>query len=253
MLFNYHTHTKRCHHAEGEDREYVEAAISAGIKTLGFSDHAPYVFPDKNFISWHRMATDELFSYTESVRALAKEYVNDIRILCGFELEYYPALHKQEMHFLRQAKPDYFILGQHFLGNEYDGAISAHGKSEAEYLRAYVTQTIEGLSTGDFLYLAHPDLHGWRCEHTIAEQEYRRLCEFAKEKNIPLEINLLGVRDNRCYPSPKFWKIAADVGVKAVLGVDAHSPAAFLNTEAKKKAFGFAQELGLQLVQSPLL
>ena len=30
MLANYHTHTKRCQHAGGEDREYVEAAIQAG-------------------------------------------------------------------------------------------------------------------------------------------------------------------------------------------------------------------------------
>ncbi len=27
MIANYHTHTARCKHAEGEDREYVEAAI----------------------------------------------------------------------------------------------------------------------------------------------------------------------------------------------------------------------------------
>ena len=36
MRYNLHTHTKRCNHAQGEDREYVEAAIKAGIKTLGF-------------------------------------------------------------------------------------------------------------------------------------------------------------------------------------------------------------------------
>ncbi len=27
---NFHTHTYRCHHAKGSDREYVEAAIKAG-------------------------------------------------------------------------------------------------------------------------------------------------------------------------------------------------------------------------------
>ena len=45
MLYNYHTHTKRCNHAIGEDREYVENAIQGGLETLGFADHAPYVFP----------------------------------------------------------------------------------------------------------------------------------------------------------------------------------------------------------------
>ena len=44
MLYNYHTHTARCNHASGTDREYVEKAIEAGYKTLGISDHAPYLF-----------------------------------------------------------------------------------------------------------------------------------------------------------------------------------------------------------------
>ena len=38
MIANFHTHTARCNHATGTDREYVEAAIRAGVKSLGFSD-----------------------------------------------------------------------------------------------------------------------------------------------------------------------------------------------------------------------
>ena len=40
---NYHTHTKRCGHAIGEDEEYVVNAIEAGLTDLGFSDHCPYI------------------------------------------------------------------------------------------------------------------------------------------------------------------------------------------------------------------
>ena len=29
---NYHTHTARCKHAWGEDKEYVEQAIQAGME-----------------------------------------------------------------------------------------------------------------------------------------------------------------------------------------------------------------------------
>ena len=39
MNANYHTHTVRCHHAIGSEREYIEKAISRGFKKLGFSDH----------------------------------------------------------------------------------------------------------------------------------------------------------------------------------------------------------------------
>ena len=39
-MINMHTHTARCMHARGEDREYVEKAIEAGFEVLGMSDHA---------------------------------------------------------------------------------------------------------------------------------------------------------------------------------------------------------------------
>ena len=78
MIYNYHCHTKRCNHATGEDREYVEAAIQAGIKVLGFSDHAPYDFPFGAYPSNHRMALNQITEYAESVRALQKEYAKDI-------------------------------------------------------------------------------------------------------------------------------------------------------------------------------
>ena len=48
MFANYHTHTARCRHAAGADREYVRSAIDSGVKILGFSDHAP--FPHRAFV-----------------------------------------------------------------------------------------------------------------------------------------------------------------------------------------------------------
>ena len=48
MFANYHTHTTRCNHAAGTDREYVEYAIRSGIKILGFADHTP--LPDSALV-----------------------------------------------------------------------------------------------------------------------------------------------------------------------------------------------------------
>lgn len=48
--YNIHSHTRRCGHAVGEDYEYIDAAIEAGIKQLGFSDHIMLLaFPRKAF------------------------------------------------------------------------------------------------------------------------------------------------------------------------------------------------------------
>lgn len=252
MLFNYHTHTKRCNHAQGEDREYVENAIQSGLKTLGFSDHAPYVFPGGTYPSQHRMQVDELLAYVNSVRSLAKEYARDIRILCGFELEYYPDFHKEEMAFLSQVQPDYLLLGQHFIGNEYS-FLPASRINDDVSLTAYVTQVLSGLATGDFLYLAHPDIAGVSCSADVVEREYRRLCEGAKRMSIPLEVNFLGVRDQRRYPSETFFRIAADVGNDIVFGSDAHEPWNVNDTNSETKARQMVQALGLRLIDKELL
>ncbi len=71
QTFNFHTHTARCNHAEGADREYVESAIKGGIKTLGFSDHSPYVFKD-GYYSGFRMKPEELEGYVKSILDLKK-------------------------------------------------------------------------------------------------------------------------------------------------------------------------------------
>ena len=252
MLFNYHTHTKRCNHAVGCEREYVEKAIERGLKTLGISDHAPYLFPNTDYYSYFRMRVDELHEYANAVRALQREYAKDIRILLGFELEYYPDFHENEMAFLKQVEPDYLILGQHLLNNELDRVISTQLKTD-EQLTAYVTQTLAGLATGDFLYLAHPDLPGMRFSHEACQREYRRLCEGAKRMNIPLEINLLGIRANRQYPTPGFFQIAADVENDVIIGSDAHDPNHVTDPLSEKFALDMVSSLGLKLLDKELL
>ena len=253
MLYNYHAHTPRCNHAIGEEREYVENAIKGGLKILGFSDHAPYLFP-ADYQSTYRMKQEQMHEYVETVRALAKEYEKDIRILCGFELEYYPDYHKEEIAFLKQVEPDYLILGQHFLGDERDKYYVYNRQNvDDTFLLAYVTQTIAGLATGDFLYLAHPDIAGYHYSEECIQHQYERLCRAAKKMNIPLEWNLLGTRTNRTYPDRRFYEIAAKIGNSIILGTDAHKPQDVIDVESERFALQTIKELGLPLIETPLL
>ena len=72
MTANYHTHTKRCRHASGTEREYIETAVSRGLTTLGFSDHTPQIFPN-GFVSNFRMAPEETAEYFRTLRELREE------------------------------------------------------------------------------------------------------------------------------------------------------------------------------------
>ena len=74
--FNYHTHTALCGHAEGTMEEYIKSAIEGGIKSMGFSDHAPYVFPDGHE-SHFRVPSKKAKQYAEDLKEaerIIKEY-----------------------------------------------------------------------------------------------------------------------------------------------------------------------------------
>ena len=249
MLANYHTHTMRCHHAQGTEREYIEAALSVGMKTLGFADHVPYAFP-QGYCSSFRMERDRTEDYVKTLLALRQEYRGKIDILIGFEAEYYPDLFLENLQFLHRFPIDYLILGQHLTNNEYDGFYVGAPFSDAAVLQQWVNQVLEGLSSGCFSYLAHPDLPQFVGEEAVYRAEMQRLCRFCAAREIPLEINLLGLRGGRCYPSERFFRIAAQSGAKAIIGCDAHESGFLRDTEGIEKCRALAERCGIPLLQT---
>ena len=201
-----HTHTFRCGHASGTEREYIENAIAAGFDTLGFSDHAPYVFRD-GYYSGFRMRPELQEDYVTTLLALREEYKGKIDIKIGYEAEYYPEFFEDFLKLITRYPVDYLIMGQHFIENEMSGKYSGVSSDDEGYLKQYVDQVIEGMKTGVYTYVAHPDLMNYTGSDEIYAKHYSRLIESAKEMNIPLEINLLGVRDHRAYPHEKFFKL----------------------------------------------
>ena len=236
MTANYHTHTFRCHHAQGTEREYIETAISRGLKVLGFSDHVPQLFPGE-YYSHFRMSPEETEDYVRTLTELRDEYKNDIEIFIGFETEYYGEIFDALLEFLKPYPIDYMILGQHYLDNEYDTRRSAMlVQADEEQFDKYINTVLKGISTGKFSYIAHPDIFGFDGDPEVYCRQYRRLCEGAKELNIPLEINLHGITTRRHYPSDRFFKIAKEVGNSFIFGSDAHDPSGVLNPESYKVA-----------------
>ena len=222
MLCNYHTHTFRNRHSSGTEREYIEAAIGCGIQTLGFSEHAPYRYPD-GYSSWFHLQQEELEDYVATILSLKEEYAGKIDILLGFEAEFYPKLFDEFLAIIRPYPVDYMILGQHFLQNEYDGRSSGTPTDDPDVLHAYVEQCIQGMQTVCFSYLAHPDLLEFTGSDALYTQEMQALCRAAKELDVPLEINLHGLVKKRHYPCERFFRIAGDSGCTVVAGLDAHS------------------------------
>lgn len=248
MTANYHTHTKRCMHAVGDDREYVEEAIKGGIKVLGFSDHCPWIF-DNGYVSEIRMSPNLLDDYFTSMDKLKSEYKNDIKIYVGFESEYIPELLEKQDALLRDYPVDYQILGEHFIKSEPYALYMGAPSNNETVLANYVDICIEAMETGRYKYLAHPDLMNFRGDPDIYKKHYSRLCKYLKEKNIPIEINILGLCEKRHYPSQAFLSIAKEIGNTAILGCDAHDPKELSDPQNHEIGKKLADSFGLQIIE----
>ena len=247
MIACYHTHTKRCHHAFGEDEEYVLSAIARGVKILGFSCHAPMPYPN-GYESYYKMRTDELEEYVLSVLELRERYKDKIDIKLGLETEYYPELHEKSVDLWKNFPIDYLILGQHFVYKEYDTSKDPAPRASDDKVRVvdYVNRVITAMDLGIFTIFAHPDLINYTGDDSVFyDKEMHRLIGAAIKNGVYLEYNLLGQSDKRAYPVARFWQIAAEMGASVVLGCDAHSPDRVAKESEIAEANRFLSSIGI--------
>ena len=240
LNYCYHSHTKRCNHAIGEDEEYVKAAIKAGIKYMGFSDHI--FLPN---VSQPRVRGQYclLNEYIESVSNLKEKHKDKIHIKIGFEAEYLPSFISYYESLLKTKKIDYLIQGQHY--HEYSDGIKRYPDNDVDL---YVDDVISGIKTGLFTYLCHPDIfmlwNDIKDKKTI--EAARRLLKACEEYKIPIEYNMCGVRDKRAYPCKKFFILSKEYNLEYVIGIDAHAPEHY-NKKDINKALRFFKNQGLKL------
>lgn len=255
MKHNFHTHTTRCKHALGTDEEYVKAALNSGFDVLGFADHAPWAF-ETDYVSHCRMPADQWTDYKHSILALKEKYRGQIDIRLGLECEYYPKYIDQ----LKRLKDDgceYLIFGNHFLYTEehfpYTGALCQKDAGVMEYAE----QAVEGIRTGLFSYIAHPDLYMMHREEfsPVCMEAADMICQAAKEARMPLEYNLLGLLGEltghpRGYPNADFWSYIRKWDNDVIIGVDAHEPAQLHNAYVWGTAVQRLNALGHRIVDN---
>ncbi len=235
MKANYHTHTYLCGHAKGTPADYIEEAIKAEVDILGFSDHGPY--PDFN--TGVSMSYQQLETYIQWLDEAKDKYRNKIRILKGLEIEYFKRYtvedNKYYEYLLTKAGLDYLIMGEHQFITSYGSNANIFVADAPELAVEYAKQCVEGMATGYFSILAHPDLF---CINPYPwDDNYERasdiIIEGAVKYKTILEYNANGLRrgikeytDGLRYPYPhkRFWDKVRGTEIRVIAGSDAHAP-----------------------------
>ena len=218
--FNYHTHTRRCGHADDSmtDEDFVRLLIEKGIVKMAFTDHCP----EKEEIDYRknmRMKYSEKEEYLERIKSLKDKYKDEI-----------------------EKETDKIIIGQHFIYDENNNIklltrqkyIDEDVLKYAEYIKVAIEKNIPDI-------IAHPDIYmlGRNTFTNIDAKAAHIICAVAEKYEIPLEINLshpneciIGKRNDIIYPCKEFWKIASEYNnLKVLYGIDAHFKYQIINYE----------------------
>jgi len=239
-----HTHTARCGHAGGADRDYVEAAIASGLGAIAVTDHVPfYWLPRERHDPTLAMAPEELPRYVESVLALKESYRGRIEVLLGLEADFV-AGHEEALARLLEAYPFDVVLGSvHWLDGWWVDAPSSaaryrEGQDEVERIWArYAELALAAVGSGLFDVLSHLDLpkkFGFRPSRPFAGRQAELVAAVAAS-GCAVELSSAGRRKpvGEDYPAPGLVRALAAAGVPFVLSSDAHAPA--------EVGYGFAE------------
>ena len=190
--------------------------------------------------------------YVSTLSALREEYKDQIKILIGYEAEYYPKYFGALLELYRPRPIDYIIYAGHFIGNEGDEddfTFCAFDKTEDNArMKAYVDNTVNAIKTRRYSIIAHPDMVNFVGDLDYYRQESERLIRAANEYGVPLEINLYGMRDGRHYPNEEFWRVAGRIGTRATLGFDSHHERHVADGNEIIRGLRLADKFGIEVV-----
>ena len=215
----FHIHTHRCGHASQDpDIAYIEKAIALGAKEIVFTDHCP--FPGDLFP--YRMPYSKIEGYITSLKNLREQFQDKISVKIGLEAEYLPSYEAFYKELRSREDIDFLILGQHFYEHE-DGSFGYADVTKEAEIRGFTKATIEGIRSGYFDVVAHPDRYMDRVEvwDKKADAFSKGIAKAAEEMQVMLEHNVTSILSGRLY-RPEFWRNVPE-SVRTIYGLDAHS------------------------------
>ncbi|MBR1672494.1 MAG: histidinol-phosphatase [Fretibacterium sp.] len=256
---DFHVHTTFCD-GKNTAEEVVQAALSLGMKRLGFSGHAHTPFD-----STACMSPEATEAYKKEISRLREKYKGQVEILCGVEQDYFSDLPTDDY--------DYVIGSAHYL---YVGGEFRHVDWDADRLRAmidegfggdpyamaeaYFRQEADVVRKTNANIIGHFDLlTKFNEQEPLFDEEHPRYVAASNaaldallKTGRPFEINTGAIaRGYRTtpYPSPRLLRRIAERGGQVILSSDSHraDTLGFRFEECRS----LAESLGLKLCQTP--
>lgn len=225
-------HTPRCNHAIGTVAEYAGAALQAGLKEIGMSDHSP--MPESYDRAW-RMGRNELDAYLDEVGEAKNSFSGRLEIKTGLEADFHPGTESYVEAMIAAHQWDYVIGSVHYIGdwafdNPDDMKQWDSWTIEDAYCE-YFELVKASAESGMFDIIGHPDLikkFGHRPpldSQRVLDAEEAMLVA-VKKADIALEVSSAGLRKPiaEVYPHPRIIARAAELKIPMSFGSDAHAP-----------------------------
>jgi histidinol-phosphatase (PHP family) len=228
-IADYHMHTPLCGHAVGEPTGYVQEGIRAGLKEMGFSDHAPLVSHRDPKVT---MDFSQLPVYHEMIKDVQKRFAKEITIKIALESDFIPGYEEKTKAISDSYPYDYIIGSVHFINNwPFDDPSvlpTWKDKDINTVYHQYYDLLRQSARSKLFDIIGHCDLvkkFGYRADTDMTDEVVATAKVF-KESGVAIEINTAGLRKpvKEMYPSLDCLKIYAKAGVPLAFGSDAHNP-----------------------------
>jgi histidinol-phosphatase (PHP family) len=236
-----------CDHAGGRLRDVLEAAIAAGFRTYGISEHAPrleerFLYSKERELGWTVETLERKFAeYASTSSSLADEYRGRLTVLRGFEAEVVPAATYREtmLGYQERYRFDYMVGSVHYVGDfQIDGspdafaaAVRAHAGLERLCIAYYrtVAQMVRALRpavVGHFDVIRKNGSRIGDVETPAIKAAAFTALEAVSEDQCILDLNTAGYRKGLGSPYPASWIVheAERMGIGFCFGDDSHEP-----------------------------
>jgi histidinol-phosphatase (PHP family) len=229
-VFDYHVHSEFSADCTVPMRDSCEAAISAGVTEIAFTDHVEHQHTDLGY-GYYRFE-----AYMASVEAVQAEFDGRLRILKGAEVDYHTDTAEMVKSFMDQYGAEYdFVIGSVHYGDKAEIIFQEYfeGKSIDDVVLPYLEQLESAVRTGWFDTIGHLDIPKRYLPKTHRTYDPARFREqwtelFAAliEMDTAFEINTSGLRQTpkTSMPGPAIvrWYVEAG-GSLITTGTDSHA------------------------------